>query len=375
MRQQRDPSPGGDKARLLAAVGADALRTMATESYRGNNDTQSIHLYRRLVDLSCRDGDVRGECDNRFWLGAALHGCGRLLEALAAMAPALDEGAFVGGRDLQSRLLSRFILVAVDVPLPLAQIEAAMAQVERLLERWGWQDLDSRIPLARANLALGRGQADEALRWARIAMARYPRDPATYASHAYLTQLARASLAAGRLDVLRQVMSGWNGHLEVHYETSRRLVANLARAILRLDEGDRDGATALADLACEGALYCSDYRYHVLGLLECARLYLALDRVPKAGPLLARLLRHRHGEVGRDRHAIRMLQGDYHLALAKSMRTGRRGARKAVERRLRAAEAGYRRARREGEAIDALLRCEANRRPAEEGLREVARLR
>lgn len=358
-----------DLAPVLEALSADLLHRRAWEYYNGDSLDQSIEPFRQAVDLARRQGDVATETDQRFWLGTALHGCGRLLEAVEAMAPTLDQANFVGSRVLQNRLLTRYVLVCVDIPLPLDYLEPAFDQVEQLIRSWGWQDKDSRLAFARGRLALYRGHADQALRWSRLAMDRRRVDPSNYAPHTYLHLFLRACVLAGRVDLLKEVMDSGETFEHHNFRSTRLIVLRSVQAEVARLEGDLDQALEHSRVAEQVGWLNQDLIYRQIAFVTRLRTVLAAGLTDQAKPMLLDLLRRRHGENRHDAFEARLLLGDYHLAEARRLLPD--GTAAEVARHRDAAAGAYAAARRVGLPVDARLKCHGKRKLVNGRLKEV----
>lgn len=358
-----------DLAPVLESLGEDLLHRRAWDYYNGDSLDLSIEPFRQAVELAARRGDVGVETDQRFWLGTALHGCGRLLEAVEAMAPTLDEAKFVGGRTLQNRLLTRYVLVCVDIPLPLDYLEPAFAQVEQLIRSWGWQDKESRLAFARGRLALYRGHADQALHWSQLAMGRRRIDPSNYAPHTYLHLFLRACVLAGRVDLLKEVMDSGETFEHHNFRSTRLIVLRSVQAEVARLEGDLDQALEHSRVAEQAGWLNQDLIYRQIAFVTRLRTVLAAGQTEMAKPILRDLLRRRHGENLHDGFESRLLLGDYHLAEARRLRCV--GTAAEVTRHREAAARIYAGARRVGLVVDARLKCHGKRNLVNGRLKEV----
>lgn len=346
-----------DQIRTMAAIGTNMIHQRAWECYNGNNNNGSVEHFQELVNLANRRGDVSSETSMRFWLGTALHGGGHLLQAAAAMGPALEMTTFEGDQVLQNRLVTRFILVAVDIPLALKKLEESFAQAEGLIEQWGWEDKESRLPLAKGRLALFRGQKEEGLRWAQIAMDNNWNDSSAYATHTYLTLVIKACVDNNRLDLLKECLAGRHRFELGSFRISRRMTVNVANAEICLADGDMEQALEYSRLAEEGAWLNQDHTYSFFAFAARVRILLAAGRTAEARPVLARLLRSRHAEVEHDGFQARVLLGDFYLAEGKRLLENGNAGVAEVDGCLGAAVRAYGVARRVGMEIDERLEC------------------
>jgi thioredoxin-like negative regulator of GroEL len=223
---------------------AAILARAVLESDRGRLAEAERLLARALADHRIKGFDLR-----RFYASLCWHE-GRIEEARRWIGANWEEpDRAVPGSTERAIELAQF---HVAMSLGSSSVEA----VRTFLDRTGRLDPeDDRIWLAKANLAIRRGEVDEAARWLDACLRRRPDDVPVWRA-----RLNRA-LAAGRLDEVREAL----GHLpaaesspaEVH-----RLAAWLAahrgdakaerRALERLiaaDPGDGPALDRLAELA------------------------------------------------------------------------------------------------------------------------------
>jgi ATP/maltotriose-dependent transcriptional regulator MalT len=223
---------------------------------------------------------------------------------------------------LLNRIVTRFVLVGVDIPLPLPELMAGIEETLELIRRWGWGDVDSRLPAARARLAFYRGDRDEAVRQAQLAMDRNWQDPSSYASHTYLALMTKVATCFDRMDLLEQALTRVERFRNEAFRTSSRIVANTALAEMAAHQGDVQEALRLSRVAGEGALSSREHTARYLGLAFRCRLLIRLGFLNEAREVLPPLLSHRHLGVGHDAFETYLLLGMYHLAVASMRRPG-----------------------------------------------------
>lgn len=358
MREQTEALSEQQKLALLSFHGEQVIKASAWNAYNKNDNNGSIEKFRQLADQAVARGDITEAMNHWFWLSTALHGAGRLVQALHYLGLCLLEKNFVGHLVLKDRVLSRYLLVAVDLPLSLTKMENCFKEADELIKSWGWEESESRLPVARSRLALFRGQYTEAFDWAQLAMERNWGDMAGYATHTYLVLYMKTSIANQRIDLLEKLLLGKHNFKVGNFQQNRAMVINLVNAEICLAAGELEKALELSRLAENVAWQTHDHTYSYL--VFCGRLKILLEagQIEQAKPVLTHILRQRHCEVGHDAFEARMLLGQYHLTCARMMKDGHMFSSAGFEKHTTSAKIVYGAAKKMGSVIDARLECE-----------------
>ncbi len=284
--------------------------------YHQSRMRETIESFHRARILASSADTRELEEAARFWNGAALHGMGRLHEALAVWAPALTG---MGGAVLNAdryMMLTRYLLVAVDLPLSLHVIEQAMGQVEqRLRDTSGGAPPRSRLLLARARLALSRGRYDEAMPFAQEALERSRCEANVYSYSTYLRMVCRAALLNGQPDLVARYLDDWEARENDYLDTKRMSLA-AARANLARYLGRYDDALRIAETVGPEGDRSEEIVYGVDASMAFVRACLAAGVPERARASLSHLTRFRHSRIGELRFQVALLLGDYHLTSA-----------------------------------------------------------
>lgn len=330
------------RALQFRAQGRDAYQK---GDLRGS--ARSLGRASRLASVIGADGRDLDD-DARFWLGAVLHTQGRLMEALAAWAPGINRVQAGGLTQARYMAMTRYLLVAVDVPLPLARIEAAFREVEECLRIAGGAlgRSRSRVLLARARLALFRGRSSDAIAFAQEGVALGRIETAVYNSCSYYRTLVLACLAAGELDMARSAIEAWETS-HTHYADSKRVMIPTSWASYFRKTGDtRRSLDAI--MPYEGEIRTNEDLYvQIGGGTAFVRACIAAGCPERARPMLARMATHRRTALGEAAFEVRLLLLDFHVAMGGAVRES------ASARTARAVVV----ARREAERLDKLLHC------------------
>jgi hypothetical protein len=316
--------------------------------YGASHLGEAIAAFDRATRLAAAAGSRKVEERSRFWQGAALHGAGRMPEAFAVWAPALT--AAHGGLSADRYMtLTRYVLAAVEMPLPLELLERTLTEVEGHVNTLsGGAGPRSRLLLARSRLALARGRPRESLAIGLEALTRRKQEAVTYSYSTHFRTLVRAALSAQEPDTAAALLDEWD-LLEREYPNSKRFALTAGRSNLAQSLGNNAEALRLAATVAEEALRSDDVVYSVDASVAFVNASLAAGKPQGARRTVAHLLRLRRSAFGEIRFEVRLLLGDYHAAVAAL--EGKRSPGERVERAHRA----YRAAEREGARLDGLL--------------------
>jgi tetratricopeptide (TPR) repeat protein len=279
--------------------------------------------------------------------------------------------------------LTRYVLIAVELPVSLEVIERALGEAWQRYAENGSGNRRSRLLLVRARLAMARGRHREALADAQEGLERRRREPLGFSFSTHVRTLVDICLRLGDLELARRYIEEWES-LDTGYPGTKRICLAAARSMILRRERRIDEALDWARRAEHEGRITDDLpsRFWVLKALIRALLCTDDPRLAR-GPLLD-LLRLRNSAVGDIRYETRLLLADYHLANARRLaglppvdlelvgeveRPGSRASNETVLQQLHCARRLYGLALRTGRAIDRLLTCEVRTREVEQRLR------
>jgi len=362
-----------DAANMRARLAREtaSLHLEGSLLYDAARHTQAALTWERSARAAEADSRTGDAAESRFWQGVALHGAGRLHQALVALGTVATYTDARAVRDRTRHMaLTRAVLVAVDMPAPLASIERAIADVDRIEQHTG-QGRTARLLLVRARLAQYRGQTVEALQLAREGLARADIEDAGFARGAYIKEALRACLRLRALADTEPLLERLD-RVDDAYATTRSMIAATFRSMVARARGEVEVAVALGRIAWQRARQCDELSDIMLAASALVRALLCSGDAREARAPLASLLRHRHSQTGFARYEPRLLLGDYHAAMARfhcglpaldaesSLTFGdAAGSRVAAmaERHREKARRAWHAAMRVGRAIDRRLEC------------------
>jgi tetratricopeptide (TPR) repeat protein len=285
--------------------------------YRQGDLAECATAYRSARRLATTEEGRTRELESRFWEGCALHGLGRLWQALDTMTPAftsrrgsLDEG-------IGYRLATRCVRVLAELPTERAALEDALEEIETELARLDRHAWSTRTRLARARLHLSTGRWQTGLEAARTALDGWEEDDfsLTWCSYAWVTVLL--SIWCGQVRQAFALLDRWGKRSDGrrNWLSCRHWLR--CHALRRT--GRADAGLVHARHAYDASRDDPDYGLAVGATVELARTLLSLGRVSEAGSVVRQALRFRHAEVGDYAVAVRVLVGDWHLAEARRL--------------------------------------------------------
>ena len=345
-------------------------RTTGRSHYHAGRLRETSRALERGCRLAAAAGEegvhVEDEC--RFWLGASLHGEGRVQEALSAWTPTVNraiDGSLTTDRYMA---LTRYLLVAVDIPLPLAKISAALDEAEGRLRDMagGFGGPSSRILLTRGRLAACRGSWHESLDLIQEGLARRHHEPLSYSYSVYFKALAKACLRLGELDLMSDYLEEWDA-TEQQYLPTKRLLISVWRARHALARGEAEDALCGIEGMQSEIAACEDVASRIEAADAFVRSCLAVGEPERARAITATAARARHSPIGEVRFAAKLLVADFRLACAEAAPAAPSPPNDSTVPTLstgcdmRRARRALAVVRREAEGLDALLECDRHR--------------
>ncbi len=351
------------EARAAAFKEAAVLQGRGLRHYGESRLDATIELLRHSQELAKASGSIEMEDESRFWHGVALHGSGRLTEALAVWGPALSRGEGVALMRGRYMALTRVLMLIIDFPLPLPTIEKTIEDVERRLGAAITQGghRRSRLLLARSRLELARGRFGAAFALAQEALHRQRSESEVYSLSTYYRTVVRAALSVGELESAEAYIQEWEV-TEWAYPQSKKLLLASARANLARARGQVEECWSIAEPLRANALSVEDVATGHEARVAFVRACLASRSTARARSALAAILGGRRSPIGELRYDAYLLLGDYHRASLDELGDAGSGTSvgdhgRTVKRHLESARRAYGRALVEARRLDGLLHC------------------
>jgi tetratricopeptide (TPR) repeat protein len=304
-----------DRADALARNAA-ALRERAREAYGSSRLAVCAAAYAELEVVERERGDEAGLAEARFWHGTALHGHGRLREALGVFSRALEQSELGIEDPWLYMTITRCLRAMIELPFPLAEIEGAFAQLEHLLREARLADRRSRLLLARARLALSRGRPHEALSLGEASLAHKRCESHTFTGSSHYWIVVTACLWLGDLPRARRHLEAWTALGEDG--ALQRVFLACKRAELARREGRLGPALALTHGAWRAAATSEDHQQWLCAGHAHLRALLLAGRLAPARAVLARLFAGLPRiEFAEHVFVLRALHADWQLARAR----------------------------------------------------------
>ncbi len=280
----------------------------------GSQHLSAAREYEELAVMAEQAGDREAFDSARFWQGVNLHHVGRLREALGALAhvTAREDG---NDSRIGHMAVTRYVLVAIDMPLALETIEDAIREIERA-ESVSGRRRRSRVLLLKARLARARGHLHASVRLALEGDDCATRESACFAMGAYRRDVLHGLITLGRLDEAERALEAWKRATDP-YASTRRVLVNVYGSILHRLRGDVATALDLGRAAVEEARASDDVGTLVQAEQALIHAQLCSEDPGAAREAVARLLRLRSCESWAIRFDVLMALGDYHLAMAR----------------------------------------------------------
>jgi tetratricopeptide (TPR) repeat protein len=261
---EADASSSDARLRLAAR-----LRESAREAYHASRHAACAEAYAELERVARGLGNEAAVAEARFWQGTALHGAGRLTEAL------------------------------------FAQLREARLENRR-----------SRLLLSRARLALSRGRLCSALALGEESLSHWRRETHTFTGSSHYWVVVTACLWLGDLTRARRHLDDWAG-LGEGSALQRALLA-CKKAELARREGELGRALAISRGAWFESAASEDHQQRIFAGHAYLRALLLAGRLEPAREVLAQLFgRLQRMEFAEHAFVLRALHADWHLARAR----------------------------------------------------------
>jgi tetratricopeptide (TPR) repeat protein len=348
---------------------AARIRETASEAYHAGRHSACAEACAELERVERSLGDPSGLAEARFWRGTALHGSGRLSEAIFVFGRSLDETELDIDDPWLYMTITRFLRAMVELPFPLAEILDAFEQVEQQLRESKQDARRSRLLLARARLALSRGRLRSALALGEESLARWRHESPSFTGSSHYWVVVTACLWLGDLPRARRHLDAWAALGEGG--AMQRVFLACKRAELARREGELGRTLALARGAWIESAASEDHQRRIFAGHAYLRALLLAGRLEPARAVLAQLCRRLHRiEFAEHAFVLRALHADWQLARARlaaglpmidpecgiERRPRRPGPERAVaEPALARARRLYARALAQGHEVDRLL--------------------
>lgn len=336
--QQLPPAP----PRPIRSV-ADQRIGRGIAAYNGNDMQRATRELDQAVRAAHRAGDAEEAALARFWSASAHQEAGRLDAAEVMLAPALARADEVSAA-MRIRLWTRHVLLRIERPAQLAEIERALESAREAWRRSGGRMGRSRVTLCEARLLGARGRTADAILYAEQALAEAAGDPIAFCitSHlrwqiVFLLRGKRFGRAVAQLDLLRA-------------RTNENALYAVVASNLSLRLGRHREALERARSALDRSVHFRRHRTRLSAGLAYLEAAAACRTFEGTRPVLQELRRWDAAETGELR--LEMLRARALVRLARGLNAGEA---------CRAAQV-------EAERLDTLLGCERHAQETKERL-------
>ena len=366
-------------------LSVSALFSLAYSLHSESQQGGSARAVGRARALAEQAGQQDEAVRMRFWEGTALHCAGRFTEALATLAPLLATGS---GADTNwgYMALGRYLLIAVELPLPLSKLDRALREASERIEASHGPSRQSRLLLVRARLERSRGRRREALGLAQESLVHRRGEGLAFTYTSHYRSIVALTNELGDHDLSRYYLAEWDRAADDHGTYKRLMIAALW-SDLHLKERNVGRAIDWVRRLAQIAPVFDDLGCQYVAASAQVRCWVRTNQPWRAREPLGALLGLRTCAAGGLRYSVRVLLGDYHLAVARQVmglpvidpRTGAEmpveripGSTITARRSLYRARRAYHWASSIGDALDTLLECDWRRREVQARLDLVA---
>ena len=255
------------------------------------------------------------------WWGACLFECGRLREAITALAPIVMIEPESHLEEFYVAVV-KYIEAAQMIPVSLSALESAhdrLAQYTSDSRRGDWQHMGIRL---RADLACLRGDYQEGVALAQLSW-RTASAPAAsggprFLSDEYLNTLARAQLLSGDLEGARWTLDEWQLERD-EIESYRTAIYNARRSDVMRRAGDQRSAIDAGRIAVTTAEMSNHYLATCSALNALARALICAGSLDLAEDTIGQLLGRLRDESLIESFRAGVLRGDLELNRLRSL--------------------------------------------------------
>lgn len=356
-------------------LSVSALFSLAYSLHSESRQGGSARAFARARALAEQGGRQDEVVRMRFWEGTALHCAGHFTEALSTLAPLLASGSITDA-DWGYMALGRYLLIAVDLPLPLSKLDRALREASDQIEASRGPYRQSRLLLVRARLERSRGRRRAALGLAQESLVHRRREGLAFTFTSHYRSIVAITNELGDHDLSRYYLEEWERVADNHGTYKRLMIAALWSDLL-LREGSVGRAVDWVRRLPQIAPLCDDLACQYVAASAQVRCWVRTNEPWRAREPLGSLLRLRACGAGGLRYGVHLLLGDYHLAIARQAMglpviDPTTGAEMPVERipgctfsacrSVHRARRAYRWAGGIGETLDTILECDWRRR-------------
>ncbi len=298
-----------ERLRLHARHATDAV----WGHYQALDLDAAIRAFARALRETRRAHDLGQEATARFWAASAHQDAGNLDAAEAVLEPMLARSSMLEDPVTRIRVLTRWALIRLERPAPLAEIERVIADAEAFSAALGGLGR-SRISSLRGRLAGALCDWTGAADWTERALHESPSDLATFSTSTYRRLLITFALRAGDLERARRHVEEWR--VEIQRAGPRCPEASMLAALesqLALCEGRGADAFAHALAALDGWSR-PKHRHRLLALLALVESATFAGELDRAEACIDELSSWRTVGVGELRLAVYRAEAQYRAA-------------------------------------------------------------
>ena len=304
------PSSAYDEEALteFARQRIDALNEAAWEVYHNEDYKSAGKLWLQALEITMSIGDLELEMTIRCWYGAALEQMARLRETIETLTPVLQARG-LEDRKIAYIAMTRYLVAAIDLPLEVAVIERAHAQIEAFLVSAGHGEWRHRLLLTEAGLRREQGNHHRALFLAQESWSVWREDGVGFTSDCHLEELCRIAFELRDAELLERTLRIWQER-----QHNQRWTAIYRSKLARL-RGDAGAALSEARRALAlGIPVVNPEDAEITDILHC---FLLSGHVSQIRDLFESMLALGQSESGLIRYGVSVCQGDYFLAEAR----------------------------------------------------------
>lgn len=209
---------------------------------------EALALHRQCLKLA-RDmqDDIRiASC--YFWMGECLYQLGKKEEALLVLAPNLSTSAKGSPDDIYNSM-SKYIIIALDIPADRQTVEDAIQLTRTYLHRIGRLEWQHKLLYLEAELYQMQGKREEALGRAIEGWATWRNEYPLFVADAHFYQISMIQLKLHQLDAATRTISDWQANESNAFPNYRQSALNRSRSYLNRLLGNIESAIYQAEYA------------------------------------------------------------------------------------------------------------------------------
>ena len=291
----------------------NSLGKAAWEAYRDLQNIRAAEIFANALKIAESTHDTRAIVYYRFCQGASLIEAGKLKQALTVLTPTLRDRKIEGEPEDVYRTLTRYIDIAIGLPISLATIEHSFTHTENYLRESGHYDWRHRLLYLRAVLYTARGMYHEALSAAQEGWTLLRNEHPSWTRDTHLDNVVEICLRLRDVELARKYLVEWET-LENDMPKEREAKLCIRNSELARLKVEKHTAVDWARKAMLIAEQVDSEEVRFLAVCTLLRAFLFVGEVQLANNMIGRLIIMRHSERKNYLFTIHLLRGDYYLA-------------------------------------------------------------